>query len=83
LRAERSYLARCGRKIGKVPDDDPVGAAACIRQGVLDALVAAARGEAPTSGPRGGAIWPARYVVHRVAWHVLDHLWEIEDRVIA
>ena len=24
--------------------------------------------------------WPARYVLRRIAWHVLDHAWEIEDR---
>ena len=24
--------------------------------------------------------WPARYFVRRTAWHVLDHVWEIEDR---
>jgi hypothetical protein len=24
--------------------------------------------------------WPLPYVVRRVAWHVLDHAWEIEDR---
>lgn len=30
-------------------------------------------------GGDGGA-WPLRYVVRRVAWHVLDHAWEIEDR---
>ncbi|WP_207756438.1 hypothetical protein [Nonomuraea cypriaca] len=24
--------------------------------------------------------WPPRYVVRRTAWHVIDHLWEIEDR---
>ncbi|QYC41095.1 hypothetical protein Nocox_17415 [Nonomuraea coxensis DSM 45129] len=24
--------------------------------------------------------WPPRYALRRVAWHVLDHLWEIEDR---
>lgn len=27
--------------------------------------------------PRG---WPPRYAVRRLAWHVLDHLWEMEDR---
>jgi hypothetical protein len=25
--------------------------------------------------------WPPRYVVRRAAWHVLDHAWEIEDRI--
>jgi hypothetical protein len=24
--------------------------------------------------------WTARYAAHRIAWHVLDHAWEIEDR---
>jgi hypothetical protein len=38
------------------------------------ALAAALR-----AGARGGA-WPARYVIRRSAWHVLDHAWEIEDR---
>lgn len=24
--------------------------------------------------------WPARYAARRIAWHALDHAWEIEDR---
>ena len=24
--------------------------------------------------------WPLRYAVRRIAWHVLDHAWEIEDK---
>jgi hypothetical protein len=24
--------------------------------------------------------WPLRYAARRIAWHVLDHAWEIEDR---
>jgi hypothetical protein len=27
--------------------------------------------------PKG---WPTRYAARRIAWHVLDHLWEMEDR---
>jgi hypothetical protein len=27
--------------------------------------------------PKG---WPPRYAARRMAWHVLDHLWEIEDK---
>jgi hypothetical protein len=27
--------------------------------------------------PKG---WPPRYAARRIAWHVLDHLWEIEDK---
>ncbi len=50
------------------------------RQAILDALAAGARGELPARGPRGGVIWTPRYFVRRVAWHALDHAWEIEDR---
>jgi hypothetical protein len=35
----------------------------------------------PQNGPRGGALWSARYFVRRAAWHILDHAWEIEDRL--
>ena len=52
------------------------------RHHMLDALEAAVRGELPTTGPRGGARWTPRYFVRRLAWHELDHAWEIEDRVI-
>ncbi|HEX4984187.1 MAG TPA: hypothetical protein VFV63_20960 [Ilumatobacteraceae bacterium] len=24
--------------------------------------------------------WPVRYAARRIAWHVVDHAWEIEDR---
>jgi hypothetical protein len=49
---------------------------------ILDALASAARGEVPTQGPRGGTRWTPRYFVRRMAWHVLDHAWEIEDRIL-
>lgn len=27
-----------------------------------------------------GKGWPRRYAARRIAWHVLDHAWEIEDK---
>ena len=27
-----------------------------------------------------GRPWPERYAARRIAWHALDHAWEIEDR---
>jgi hypothetical protein len=27
-----------------------------------------------------GRSWATRYAVRRLAWHVMDHVWEIEDR---
>ena len=35
----------------------------------------------PSDGsPLAGRRWTARYAAHRIAWHALDHAWEIEDR---
>ena len=51
------------------------------REAILDALAVAAAGDLPEKGPRGGVIWPPRYFIRRVAWHVLDHTWEIDDRI--
>lgn len=37
----------------------------------------------PSDGsPIAGRKWPARYAARRVAWHALDHAWEIEDRTV-
>ncbi|MEV0595443.1 hypothetical protein [Nonomuraea cavernae] len=30
--------------------------------------------------PPAVTTWPPRYAVRRLAWHIIDHLWEIEDR---
>ena len=76
--AERAYLSSLGWKI---PKDEP-GALGLVHQAALDALAQAAAGALPERGPRGGALWPARYYARRSAWHILDHAWEIEDKVI-
>jgi hypothetical protein len=47
---------------------------------VIDGLRASARGEIPAKGPRGGMRWTARKFARRLAWHAIDHAWEIEDR---
>jgi hypothetical protein len=79
--ADGGYLSRLGRK---PPRDiaDPAEAHTAVRQTMRDALAAAHRGELPESGPRGGQIWLPRFFVRYVAWHTLDHAWEIEDRAI-
>lgn len=82
LGADASYLARLARKVKKGEAETLSEALRRTRQAILDALAAAERGEIPERGPRGGAIWPARYFVRYVAWHLLDHLWEIEDRIV-
>jgi hypothetical protein len=41
-----------------------------------------AEGKELRLGPRGGVHWTPRYFVRRAAWHMLDHAWEIEDRIL-
>ncbi len=79
--ADQGYLARLAWKAQQDEAADLSEELVRTRQAVLRALAAAAQGAVPARGPRGGVIWPPRYFVHRVAWHVLDHAWEIEDRV--
>ncbi|MFX0012447.1 MAG: DinB family protein, partial [Candidatus Hermodarchaeota archaeon] len=45
------------------------------------ALAFAVSGEMPETGSRGGKLWKPRYFVRRAAWHILDHAWEIEDKL--
>lgn len=81
LGGDAGYLARLAWKLEKSEEEDPGEELARTRQAILNALASAARGEVPARGPRGGVRWTPRYFVRRVAWHVLDHAWEIEDRV--
>jgi len=82
LAADHQYLKRMASK-HKRESNTPVTEEICrMRQGVLGALEVAERGELPEKGPRGGLIWPPRFFVRRVAWHILDHAWELEDRII-
>jgi hypothetical protein len=81
VEAERAYISRLGGQPGPGTEKDLGERAAQTRQAALQALAAAVHGELPARGPRGGQHWPARYFVRRAAWHVLDHAWEIEDRV--
>lgn len=77
--AKRSYLSALGGKAPSAESSEP--SADLIHQTILKTLQASARGEIAAYGPRGGKRWSPRYFIRRDAWHVLDHLWEVEDRV--
>jgi hypothetical protein len=79
--AEQGYLGRLAWKRPQAGGDLSAQLSA-THEAALAALAAAGRGELPERGPRGGTIWAPRYYVRRVAWHVLDHLWELEDRQV-
>lgn len=67
--ADSAYAARLGLKLLQPAVGDSAAVAA-FRKALLEAL------RAPPAGGR----WPAPYAARRVAWHALDHAWEIEDR---
>jgi hypothetical protein len=83
IEADKAYLRRLAWKPEKGKVGNLEGELQRTRDAILSALDSAVIEGLPEQGPRGGTIWSARYFVRRVAWHVLDHAWEIEDRIIA
>jgi len=82
LEAERGYLARLAWKHKRESGKNPVEELSGSRLAILNALEVAVNGDLPEEGPRGGIIWPPRYFIRRAAWHILDHAWEIDDRIV-
>lgn len=72
--AETAYARRIGLRLPE-PGPGDAGAVAIVRAAIAGGLARPTDG-----GPMPGGRWPARYAARRIAWHVLDHAWEIEDR---
>jgi hypothetical protein len=72
--AETAYA----RKLGVRPEQPAIDDIAAIE--VLREVIGAVVG-APSDGstvvPNG---WTTRYAARRIAWHVLEHAWEMQDR---
>ena len=74
LDAEAAYVRKIGLRLSR-PDRNDRAAISAFRRSILEAL------RNPSSGgPLAEKGWPQRYAARRIAWHVLDHAWEIEDR---
>lgn len=69
--AETAYAAVLGRKHRPATPE----ALAAMREDLLAVIREPSDGE-----PVAGRKWTVRYAARRIAWHVLDHAWEIEDR---
>ncbi len=65
--AEISYARKLGIRGGQDLGD--------VRRRIVEVLGTPSDGRPPAE--RG---WPPRYAARRIAWHVLDHAWEIEDK---
>ena len=72
LNAEASYVRKIGVRASTAGQEVPEPV---WRAEVLEVLRTAASAE--RFGEKG---WLPRYAARRIAWHVLDHAWEIEDR---
>jgi hypothetical protein len=70
-----AYYAREVGITGKRPDPTDAPAIEAMRADMLEIL------RQPTDGsPLAERTWTARYAARRIAWHALDHAWEMEDR---
>jgi hypothetical protein len=72
--ADHAYAREMGIRRPPPSPDDPAAVTA-ERQAMLEVL------RRPSDGsPLAGRRWTTRYAARRIAWHALDHAWEIEDR---
>jgi hypothetical protein len=71
--ADHGYCRELGLR---VPAPDPGDRADIerLRQAMLEVL------RRPSDGGPIAKRWTTRYAHRRIAWHALDHAWEIEDR---
>jgi hypothetical protein len=74
IEVERAYARKIGVRHRPFDLADPVPLAA-MREDIVAVLSRPSGGEPLVE--RG---WPARYAARRIVWHVLDHLWEMQDR---
>ncbi|GAA2578005.1 hypothetical protein GCM10010399_04710 [Dactylosporangium fulvum] len=72
--SEAAYARKIGVK-HRPPAIDDSDAIEALRTDVLAVL-----GRPSDGGPLTTNGWTARYAARRFVWHVLDHLWEMEDR---
>lgn len=73
IAAEHAYAGKLGVRV-RAPGDD----AAAVRA-MRDALIAVIHADR-TGEPARDRGWAPRYGARRIAWHALDHAWEMQDR---
>jgi hypothetical protein len=74
LGAEAGYARKLGIK-HRQPAIEDRDAIAALRDEIAAVLARPSEGTPPV--PKG---WLPRYAARRIAWHVLDHAWEMQDR---
>ena len=77
LGAEAAYARKLGIKHPQ-PELGDTRAIKALRDELAETLRGASDGSPLV--PKG---WPPRYAMRRIAWHILDHAWEMQDRADA
>ncbi len=74
IEADHYYAREIGVRM-RPPDPTDRAAVEAERTAMLDVL------RQPSDGsPLAERTWTLRYAARRIAWHALDHAWEMEDR---
>jgi hypothetical protein len=73
LGAESGYVRKIGLRLPEPAAEDRAAVSA-FREAILAVL------RDPARAPAEPKSWPLPYAARRIAWHTLDHAWEIEDR---
>ncbi|GAA5033102.1 hypothetical protein [Actinopolymorpha pittospori] len=71
---ERVYARKIGIR------HRPFGANDRTALATLRAAILAVLGNPADGAPLTGGGWPPAYAARQFAWHVLDHVWEIQDK---
>ncbi|HEU5382470.1 MAG TPA: hypothetical protein VFV38_44230 [Ktedonobacteraceae bacterium] len=74
VEAERIYARRIGVRHSPFDVNDASALNSMLEE------TAALLGRPSNGEPLVSGGWNASYAVRRMAWHVIDHIWEIEDR---
>jgi hypothetical protein len=74
IEADSAYAREIGLRMTPPAATDRAAVEA-MRAAVLEVIGARSDGT-----PIAGRKWTTRYAAHRIAWHALDHAWEMEDR---
>jgi hypothetical protein len=72
--AETAYARKLGIKLKQPPPGD-TAAIGALREAIAAVLSAPSDGAPVVPGG-----WATRYAARRIAWHLLEHAWEMQDR---
>jgi hypothetical protein len=74
IESDHYYAREIGVRLSE-PDPKDRRAVTAERKAILEVF-----GQPSDGSPQADRKWTSRYAARRIAWHALDHAWEMEDR---